>query len=207
MSFFSFLYEFCIKLSKHRRAPFFLCLNSFIESIFWPIPSDVMLAPMCLARRERAFRYAFFTTIFSVAGAVLGYYLGRFLYDPYVRDLIIWLHYESAMVTVRGWFANELGILMVFVGAFTPIPYKVIAITAGVVAAESLAATGSAGMLTLINFIGVSIVGRALRFYLVAGIIYLGGEKMERAIRKYIDWIGWACVVLVAGYIVYKVLG
>lgn len=204
MGIFSYFYELCIKLAKHRNAPWFLCINSFIESIFWPIPPDVMLAPMALARPQRAFQYAFLTVLCSVLGAICGYYLGYFIYDPYIADLIAFFNYTDAMQTVRSWLTQEYGILMIFIGAFTPIPYKVIAITTGLVAAESALNTGSSGMINIVNFVLISIVGRGLRFYLVAGIIKFGGEKMERALRKYIDVVGWACVILVAVYIIYK---
>ena len=206
MNIFSTLYEICIKLAKHPKAPWFLCINSFIESIFWPIPPDVMLAPMCLARPKRSLYYALLTVITSVLGAVCGYYLGYFIYDPYIADFINWLGYNDAMATVREWFTLKYGILMVFVGAFTPVPYKVIAVTTGLVAAESYLATGSVGMLTILNFVLVSFVGRGLRFFLEAGIIMYGGERMERVIRRYIDIIGWACVDLIAIYIVYKLV-
>lgn len=165
-----------------------------------------MLAPMCLARPNRALYYALVTVVTSVLGAVCGYYLGYFIYDPYIADLIAWLNYQDAMVTVRNWFIMEYGVLMIFIGAFTPIPYKVIAVTAGVVAAESVAHTGSAGMLNIFMFVAVSFVGRGLRFFLEAGIIKYGGAKMEHAIRKYIDYIGWACVLLLVVYIVYKMV-
>lgn len=206
MKIFSYLYEVCIQLAKHPRAPLFLCINSFIESIFWPIPPDVMLAPMCLARPQRALHYALLTVITSVLGAVCGYYLGYFIYDPYIADLIAWLNYTDAMQTVRSWYVMEYGILMIFVGAFTPVPYKVIAVTSGVVAAESMASTGSVGMINIVNFVLVSIVGRGLRFFLEAGLIKWGGARMEKALRRYIDRIGWACIILVVIYIVYKVL-
>lgn len=165
-----------------------------------------MLAPMCLARPNRALIYALLTVITSVLGAICGYYLGYFIYDPYIADLIAWANYEDAMKTVREWFTMEYGVLMIFIGAFTPIPYKVIAITTGVVAAESVASTGSAGMLTIFMFVLVSFIGRGLRFFLEAGIIMYGGEKMEHAIRKYIDYIGWACVILIVAYIAYKMM-
>ena len=161
---------------------------------------------MCLARPKRSLYYAAITVITSVLGAVCGYYLGYFIYDPYIADLISWLNYTQSMETVRNWFVMEYGILMIFIGAFTPVPYKVIAVTTGVVAAESLANTGSTGMLTIINFVLVSLVGRGLRFFLEAGVIMYGGERMEHAIRRYIDYIGWACVILIVAYIGYKVM-
>ncbi len=206
LNIFSGLYELCIKLAKHPKAPWFLAVNSFIESIFWPIPPDVMLAPMCLARPNRAWHYATITVITSVAGAVIGYYLGYLIYDPYIANLIELLNYGEAMATVRQWFTMEYGILMIFVGAFTPIPYKVIAVTTGVVAAESVSVTGTTGMLTIFNFVWVSFIGRGMRFFLEAGIIKFGGERMEKAISRYIDWIGWACVLLVIAYIAYKMV-
>lgn len=203
---FSYLYEVCIRLARHPKAPWFLCINSFIESVFWPIPPDVMLAPMCLARPNRSLYYAAMAVISSVLGAICGYYLGYFIYDPYIADFIEWLNYTDAMATVRHWYTMKYGILMIFIGAFTPIPYKVIAITSGVVAAESVLNTGSAGMITILNFILVSFVGRGLRFFLEAGIIMWGGARMEKVIRRYIDLIGWACVILIAAYIVYKLV-
>ena len=206
MKIFSYLYEVCIQLAKHPRAPWFLCINSFIESVFWPIPPDVMLAPMCLPKPQRAWHYAALTTGTSVLGAICGYYLGYFIYDPYIADFIAWLNYTEAMQTVRHWYVMEYGILMIFVGAFTPVPYKVIAITSGVVAAESMASTGSAGMITILNFVLVSLVGRGMRFFLEAGIIKWGGERMEKALRRYVDRIGWACIILIAVYIVYKMV-
>ena len=206
MKIFSYLYEVCIQLAKHPRAPWFLCINSFIESVFWPIPPDVMLAPMCLAKPQRAWHYAALTTGTSVLGAICGYYLGYFIYDPYIADFIAWLNYTEAMQTVRHWYVMEYGILMIFVGAFTPVPYKVIAITSGVVAAESMASTGSAGMITILNFVLVSLVGRGMRFFLEAGIMKWGGERMEKALRRYVDRIGWACIILIAVYIVYKMV-
>lgn len=206
MGIFSTLYNICIRLAKHPKAPWFLGINSFIESIFWPIPPDVMLAPMCLARRHMAYYYALLTVITSICGAIVGYYLGYFIYDPYIKDCIEFFNYTDAMVTVRGWFTKEFGVLMIFIGAFTPIPYKVIAVTSGVVAAESVMNTGSAHMLSIWYFIVVSLLGRGIRFFLEAFIIRWGGEKMEQTIRKYIDIIGWVCVALVVLYVLYEVL-
>lgn len=206
LSFFSYIYELCIKLAKHPKAAWFLCIDSFCESVFWPIPPDVMLAPMCLARPNRAYRYALITVVTSVCGAICGYYLGYLVYDPWIKDLIDYFGQRPAMETARGWFTREYGVLMVFAGAFTPIPYKIIAVTCGVVAAESVLRTGSAGMLSIFVFVPVSMVGRGLRFYIEAGVIAWGGERMEKAIRRYIDYIGWAVVGLIVIYVLYKII-
>ena len=110
MGIFSRLYDFCFRLSQHPKAPWFLCLDSFMESFFWPVPPDVMLLPMCLSRRTRALRYAWVTTLSSVMGAVCGYYLGYFLYDPFIADLITRFHYQEQMETVRAWFTLRFGV-------------------------------------------------------------------------------------------------
>ena len=206
MKIFSKIYEYCIRLTNHRLATSFMCLNSFCESIFWPIPADVMLLPMCVSKRNRAFYYAPLTVVTSVLGAIVGYYLGYYLYDPYVARAIAFFHYEHHMEVVRSWLTGEFGILMVFIGAFTPVPYKVIAVTTGLVACESVLASGTSGSLSVLIFVLVSLVGRGLRFYLEALVIYLGGEKMEKAISKYIDRIGWAIVIVFVIFVVYKII-
>lgn len=206
LNIFGRMYDMCIRLAAHPKAVWFLCINSFIESIFWPIPPDVMLAPMCLARPRKAYYYAFVAVMSSVVGAICGYYLGFFIYDPYIKDLIEYMGQQHNVAVVRGWFSLQYGVLMIFVGAFTPIPYKIIAVTTGVMAAESLMQTGSTGMLSILIFVPVSLAGRGLRFFLEAGIISFGGEKMERAVRRYIDVIGWALIGIIVIYVLYKVI-
>lgn len=206
LNIFGRMYDMCIRLAAHPKAVWFLCINSFIESIFWPIPPDVMLAPMCLARPRKAYYYAFVAVMSSVVGAICGYYLGFFIYDPYIKELIEYMGQQHNVAVVRGWFSLQYGVLMIFVGAFTPIPYKIIAVTTGVMAAESLMQTGSTGMLSILIFVPVSLAGRGLRFFLEAGIISFGGEKMERAVRRYIDVIGWALIGIIVIYVLYKVI-
>lgn len=184
MKFFSLMYDRALVYSKHPKAPLYLSTLSFIESSFFPFPPpDVMLAPMVLAQREKAWRYAFLTTFWSVLGGMFGYLLGVFafeLIEPVIKSVGYW----DKFVTIKSWFI-EWGIGVIFIAGFSPIPYKLITITSGVV-----------GM-ALIPFIIASIIGRASRFYLVAGLIYLGGEKMEKNLRKHIDTIGWVMVVLI----------
>ena len=157
---------------------------SFAESVFFPIPVDVMLAPMSLARPDRAWYYAMLATIFSVLGGIVGYYLGYALYDSVVQPMIELVGYQHKLSTAKIWF-EEYGILVIFVASFTPIPYKVFTITAGVM-----------GMFFL-PFVIVSIIGRGLRFFLVAGLMRWGGEKMEDKLKTYIDRIGWSVVILI----------
>jgi membrane protein YqaA with SNARE-associated domain len=178
------LYDQVIAWSGHRRAPAILSTLSFTESSFFPIPPDVMLAPMCLAKPLKAWWYAFLCTIFSVLGGMAGYLIGKLAFH--------WIEPWLMASRYAGTFANAVqafetwGFWYILLAGFTPIPYKVFTISAGVV-----------GM-PLIAFVGGSAVGRGGRFFLVAGLIRLGGEKLASRLRQYIDLIGWATLAVAA---------
>ncbi len=196
MRIFEKLYDGCIRLARHRRAVWFLGGNSFIESIFWPVPVDVMLAPMCIAVPEKSYRYAAIATVTSVLGAAVGYYAGYYLYDLYLEDLFEALKWTAAMDSVRE-YLQRFGVFFVILGSFTPLPYKIVAVCCGLAAARHLA--GVPGwQLGIWVFTAVSLLGRGSRFFLIAWLIRLGGARMEAAIRKYINAIGWAVVGLAA---------
>lgn len=182
MKLFSPLYDKTLQWSAHKNAPKYLSFLSFAESSFFPIPPDVMLAPMCIANRKKAWQFALLTTIFSVLGGLFGYLIGSLAFDavePLLKDMGYWANFEKA----SGWF-NEWGIWVVLLAGFSPIPYKVFTISAGVV-----------GM-AVIPFVLMSILGRGGRFFLVAGLMVWGGEKMESHLKRYVEVIGWAVVVL-----------
>lgn len=184
MKLFGPLYERVMEWSRHRHAEWYLGAMSFAESSFFPIPVDVMLAPLVLARRDRWIRLAANATIFSVLGGIAGYAIGYGLFDviePWLRES----HYWGAYQTSRAWF-DDYGVWIVFVAGFSPIPYKVFTIAAGV------------AMLNLPGFILASIIGRAGRFFLVAGLVRAGGQKFEDTLSKYVERIGWATVLIVA---------
>ncbi|WP_028868790.1 YqaA family protein [Psychromonas arctica] len=185
MKIFAPLYTKVMRWSKHKYAPFYLYLTAFIESIFWPIPVDIMLAPMALAKRHLAWRFAFGATVFSVLGGVVGYYLGSALYEPVVLPFIEMMGYQDKMQTAQSWF-NSWGVMVIFIASFTPVPFKVFTITAGVM------------NMAFWPFLLTALVGRGLRFFLVAGLMVLGGEKMEAKLSKYIDALGWLTIVAVA---------
>ncbi|MDX1442467.1 MAG: YqaA family protein [Gammaproteobacteria bacterium] len=194
MKIFSPLYDRVLRWSAHRHAPWYLGGLSFAESSFFPIPPDVMLAPMALAKPQSAWNYALLTTITSVLGGLLGYFIGYFaleLVDGLMRETGYWEGYLRA----REWF-NEWGFWAVFLAGFSPIPYKVFTISAGALA------------MNLPLFALASFIGRGGRFFLVAGLIRLGGERMERALREHIDTIGWLVVLLVVvGLVLWKWVG
>ncbi len=188
---FSKLYRMAMRWAEHRHASWGLAGLSFAESSFFPIPPDVMLAPMVLARRERAWWLAFITTVASVAGGVLGYVIGMFSFEMIEAWLQGNQRYWDGYLLAQQWF-DEYGIWAVLIAGFSPIPYKVFTISAGVIA------------MPLLPFILASLVGRGARFFLVAGLIVLGGERMESAIRKNIDRIGWGLVaLLVVAYLLF----
>jgi len=187
MRLFGPLYERVLQWSRHRHAERYLGVMSFAESSFFPIPVDVMLAPMVLARRERWMRLAAIATFFSVLGGVAGYGIGYGLFDaiePWLRES----HYWDAYLTSRQWF-DDYGVWVVFVAGFSPIPYKVFTIAAGV------------AVLSLPGFIIASLIGRAGRFFLVAGLVRIGGQRFEDTLSKYVERIGWATVA-VAGAVI-----
>lgn len=179
---FTTLYDRVLAWSAHRRAPWFLATLSFAESSFFPIPPDVMLAPMSMARPEQAMRLASITTLASVAGGVLGYLIGM-LGLELVLPLIVEAGYMPAYALAQSWF-TQWGFWVVLVAGFSPIPYKVFTIAAGAMA------------IAWLPFLLASIIGRGARFYLVAGLLAWGGPRLEPLLRRYMERIGWASVAL-----------
>lgn len=183
MKLFSPLYDRAMRWARHPRAPWYLGGLSFAESSFFPIPPDVMLAPMSLANPRRAWWFALLTTLTSVAGGLLGYLIGAYafeLIEPLIRDSGYWPKYLSA----QAWFA-EWGFWAIFVAGFSPIPYKVFTIAAGALS------------MALLPFTLASLIGRGARFFLVAGLMAWGGARMEALLHRYVDRLGWATIALV----------
>jgi membrane protein YqaA with SNARE-associated domain len=182
MRLFGSLYDRVLAWSRHPHAERYLGAMSFAESSFFPIPVDVMLAPMTLADRTKWIRFATIATVFSVLGGLGGYAIGWGMFgaiEPWLRES----HYWDAYLTARSWF-DDYGVWVVFVAGFSPIPYKVFTIAAGVAA------------LNLPAFFLGSLIGRAARFFLVAGLVRAGGQKFEDTLSKHVERIGWATVVV-----------
>jgi membrane protein YqaA with SNARE-associated domain len=179
---FQALYDRVLVWSRHRYAARYLAGLSFAEATFFPIPPDVMLAPMVLAERSRAWSLALLTTLFSVAGGVAGYvigWLGLELIYPLIERVGYEGYYLEAVEAFR-----EYGIWFVIVAGFTPIPFKIITIA------------GGALLMPLPGFVLGSLIGRGARFYLVAALIWAGGERMAERLRGWVDAIGWSVVAL-----------
>lgn len=180
-----------IQWSKAPKAELLLCLIAFAESSFFPLPPDIMLISMGLAKPEKSWRFAFLTLLFSLLGGVFGYLLG-FYAMHWIEPLIRSSHYYDAYQHVSHWF-GKYGVWVVFIAGFSPIPYKIFTITAGIMA------------MPFLPFVFASMLGRGGRFYLVATLIYFFGEQIDRSIRRYIDVIGWGMVfLLVIGYFIYN---
>jgi len=184
LNIFSALYEWTLKWAKHKFAPRVLAILSFTESVIFPIPPDVLLAPMVLAKPEKAWRFASITTIASILGGILGYVLGYLMFEPWIQPIITELGYQHRFDMVMEWF-QEWGIWVVFIAGFSPVPYKLFTVSAGLL------------QMAFIPFLLASAIGRGLRFFLVAGLIQWGGAAMEEKLRHWVDKIGWALVAII----------
>lgn len=189
MKLFGGLYQAVLRWAAHRHAPWYLGGLSFAESTFFPIPPDVMLAPMTLAKPDRGWFYAGLCTVMSVLGGIFGYLIGVFAFQALEPYLIQWGYADKLALAVE--YFERYGFWFILVAGFSPIPYKVFTISAGVV-----------GMPWLSFGIG-SLLGRGGRFFLVAGLIILGGEKLAKNLEKYVELLGWLAVLLVGIVIVW----
>lgn len=178
--------------SRHPRAPALLTGLSFIEAIFFPIPPEVMLAPMSLAQPRRAFWFATLSLAGSMVGMFIGYALGYYAVEL-AMPLVEKLGYAAEFEGIKQQ-AAENGFWLLLIAGFTPIPFKVFTI-----------ASGAVGMPLLPFFFG-ALIGRGKRVYLVAGAIRLGGERAEKALHKHIEPVGWAALLLLAGVVAWLFL-
>ena len=180
------LYDWMMRMAASRRAPWALALVSFIESSFFPIPPDVMLIPMILSRREQAWWYASIATVASVVGGLLGYAIGYYFYDTVGLPILKFYGREHALDSFIA-FVHTYGVPAVIIKGMTPIPFKVVTIAAGV------------AKMDLPAFIGASIIARAMRFYLVAGLLYFFGEPIREFIERRLMLVTTVFVVLLVG--------
>lgn len=182
MPIFAGLYQRVMRWSTHRHAPALMAGLSFAESTFFPVPPDVMLAPMALARPERGLWLAALCTAASVLGGAVGYLIGYLAFDL-VEPLLHRGGYWNAYMTAREFF-ERYGLWCIILAGFSPIPYKVFTIAGGVI-----------GM-PFAPFMLGSLIGRGGRFFLVAGLIVLGGVRMEQALRRNVEILGWSAVAV-----------
>ncbi len=180
------IYDWMMRMAADKRAPWALALVSFIESSFFPIPPDVMLIPMVLSRREKAWWYATIATVASVFGGLLGYAIGYYFYDAVGLPILRFYGREHALDTFIE-FVHTYGVPAVIIKGMTPIPFKVVTIAAGV------------AKMDLAAFIGASIVARSMRFYLVAALLYFFGDPIREFIERRLTLVTTMFVLLLVG--------
>ena len=165
-----------------RKSVTYLKILSFVESIFFPIPTDVLLAPMVLSKQHNWIRLAVIASLWSVLGGVIGYLIGFHLFElvePYLFHLGSYDQYLSAKSSFE-----EYGIIFLFISAFTPIPYKIFTISAGVL------------NFNLLLFVIISIIGRFARFFLVALICEKYDEQILSILNKYLLYVAIAVLII-----------
>ena len=182
------LYEWVMRLAASRHAPASLFAVSFAESSFFPIPPDVMLAPMVLAKREKAFVYAGICTIASVLGGMLGYAIGVFL-EPVGQFILNVFGHADGRQEFQAWF-DDWGLWVILIKGATPIPYKLVTITAGFARFD------------LFTFIWASILTRGFRFFAVATILKYFGPAMLHEFERRLNLYSVLLLVLIIGGIV-----
>ncbi|MEO1193529.1 MAG: YqaA family protein [Pseudomonadota bacterium] len=183
------LYDRTLALAAHPKAERWLALVSFSEASFFPIPPDVMMLPMILADRRRAWRVALITTLASLAGAFGGYAIGYFFFETIGKPVLDLYGHLEDFAGFQGLY-NEWGFWIVFAAGFTPIPFKVVTIASGVTA------------LALLPFGLAALAGRAARFFLVAALLYYFGPPIRRFVERYLGILTLLfCVLLVGGFV------
>lgn len=180
------LYDRTMRLASHRHADGALAVISFAESSFFPIPPDVLLMPMVLAQRSRAFLIALNCTVASVIGGMAGYAIGYFLFEAIGQPLLEFYGYADKFAEFQGRY-NEWGAWIVFIAGITPFPYKVITIASGV------------SGLSLPTFMIASVLARGLRFFIVAGLLWKFGVPIRDFIERYLGLLFTLFVALLLG--------
>ena len=170
------LYKKCLDLAGHKSSKYYLAIVSFIESSFFPIPPDVMIVPMVISKKNDFLKIFFITTIFSVLGGILGYFIGAFFFE-FGSNIMNFYGYEDKLSNIKENLINSdgfyawLGIL--FLAGFTPLPYKVFTIASGLIG------------FNLLIFVLISLISRGLRFFIVSYLSYKFGDLFNRFMDKH----------------------
>jgi membrane protein YqaA with SNARE-associated domain len=188
------LYDWTISWAHRPGGTVALFVLAFAESSFFPIPPDVLLIALCVGATTKSFRFALICTVGSVLGGIAGYGIGYWGYDLIGEPIVRAYHGEEVMQKIKVWY-DEYGFWGNFIAAVTPIPYKVFTIASGVFRFD------------LVMFILASIVGRGMRFYAVAALIFWFGPRMKLLIEKYFDLFAIAgTALLIGGFVALKYL-
>ena len=196
---FNTLYKKCLDLAAHKSSKYYLAIVSFIESSFFPIPPDVMIIPMVIAKKNRFIKIFIISTIFSVLGGILGYFIGAFFFDI-AMQVMAFYGYENKLLVLKNSLLNSEGfyawLSILFLAGFTPLPYKVFTIASGLI-----------GFNILIFFI-ISLISRGLRFFIVTYLSHKFGflftKLMEEHGSKWFTVIG--IIIVLIGVLIYFII-
>jgi membrane protein YqaA with SNARE-associated domain len=188
------LYDWTLEFARHRHAGRALGFISFIESSVFPIPPDVLMIPMVIAERAKAWLFASIATVCSVLGGFAGYAIGYFLFDAVGQPLLEIYGYDEKFTEFAGRY-NDYGAWVVFIAGVTPFPYKVITIASGVTS------------LDILVFGVASVLARGLRFFVLCGLLYWFGPPIRDFVEKYLGLVATAFVILlIGGFVAIKYL-
>jgi membrane protein YqaA with SNARE-associated domain len=195
---FNTLYNKCLILAAHKNSKYYLALVSFVESSFFPVPPDIMVIPMVISKKTHFIKIFIITTIFSVLGGILGYFIGAFFLDIGMQ-IMSFYSYEDKLVNLKNSLINNegfyawLGIL--FLAGFTPLPYKVFTIASGLISFNFLI------------FILISLISRGLRFFIVSYLSYRFGDLFTEFMNKHgSKWFTiTGILIVIVGIIIYLI--
>jgi len=193
---FNYLYKKCLNLAAHKSSKYYLALVSFIESSFFPIPPDVMVIPMVISKKNDFIKIFLISTIFSVLGGILGYFIGAFFFDVSMQ-IMSFDGYEEKLNSLKNNLINNNGfyawLSILFLAGFTPLPYKVFTIASGLIG------------FNILIFILISLISRGLRFFIVSYLSYKFGnfftEFMDKNGSKWFTIVG--IIIVIVGIIIY----
>ena len=195
---FNTLYKKCLSLAAHKSSKYYLAAVSFVESSFFPIPPDVMIIPMVISKKNDFFKIFLITTIFSVLGGILGYFIGAFFFDIGMQVMAFYGYEEKLLSLKNNLIKSEsfyAWLSILFLAGFTPIPYKVFTIASGLIG------------FNILVFILISLISRGLRFFVVSYLSYKFGDLfsqfMEKHGSKWFTIIG--ILIVIVGFIFYLI--
>ena len=195
---FNTLYKKCLNLAAHKSSKYYLAAVSFVESSFFPIPPDVMIIPMVISKKNDFFKIFLITTIFSVLGGILGYFIGAFFFDIGMQVMAFYGYEEKLLSLKNNLIKSEsfyAWLSILFLAGFTPLPYKVFTIASGLIG------------FNILIFILISLISRGLRFFVVSYLSYKFGDLfsqfMEKHGSKWFTIIG--ILIVIVGFIIYLI--
>ena len=195
---FNNLYKKCLDLAAHKSSKYYLAFISFIESSFFPIPPDVMIVPMVISKKNDFIKIFLISTIFSVLGGILGYFIGAFFFDIGIQ-IMSFYGYEGKLTDLKDNLINSEGfyawLSILFLAGFTPLPYKVFTIASGLIG------------FNILIFILISLISRGLRFFIVSYLSYKFGYLFTKFFEKYgsksFTFLG--IIIVIIGIIIYLI--